>query len=251
MTAKVSLISYQGYEHGEVPAFLVLPDQPETKNGIVFLHSAVTNKTLFLDEAKDLASLGFASLLIDAPYARPGLENIRKGKKTPASEHQYTRHVLSDVRLGFDFLQEIVGVERFLYVGKNLGATLLGQLSAVEERLHAAVFVAGIPRLSYFWEGSSHPVARSFRDTMNAGDLRTFVEGTRDLDFVASSSCQFTKNWLFQFGKQDDWIPKSEVEFIKNRFQGSHTIRWYEDDHDMNTRAVARERAEWLVQAKI
>jgi dienelactone hydrolase len=245
----VQTLAYDGFK-GDVPAYLVKPEHGEAKDAIVYLHSAVTNKDLFLEEAQTMAQHGFVSLLIDAPFLRPGFEKIRSGRKTPGKEFAYVQHVLGDIKRGFDLLEQNFPIERFFYVGKNLGATVLGSLSAVEPRLFAAVFVAGIPRLSYFWEQSEHPVAGNFRASMDPQEFHVFVEGTRDLDFVSSVSCGFTKNWLFQFGKQDDWIPESEIELLKKPLHGYLNIRWYDDDHDMNSPAVAQDRVEWLIQSK-
>src|SRR5258708_28150767 len=69
-------ISYASPKGGRVPSYLVVPEGKGPFAAIIWGHwywenSPVRNRKEFLDEAVALAPAGVASLLTDAPVARP------------------------------------------------------------------------------------------------------------------------------------------------------------------------------------
>jgi len=74
---KIYDISYPSQLGGPVPAYLVVPPGKGPFAAVLYGHSAIPNSPVhnrlqFLEEATALAHAKAVSLLIDAPFARPG-----------------------------------------------------------------------------------------------------------------------------------------------------------------------------------
>jgi cephalosporin-C deacetylase-like acetyl esterase len=135
-------ISYASPKGGRVPAYLVLPPGKGPYAGILFGHwakegSPVRNRKEFLDEAVALAHAGAVSLLIDAPFARPGFHSEPEplNSQEPLTEQQQ----VIDLRRGVDLLcsRGEVDPARIAYVGHSFDAAVGGILAGVEHRVQA------------------------------------------------------------------------------------------------------------------
>ena len=83
----------------------------------------------FVEEAVTLARAGAVSLLLDAPFVRPGPDR----KPLFGPEHPATlQQTLVDLRRGVDLLQARPGgrAERLAFVGHSFGAHIGGTLRA-------------------------------------------------------------------------------------------------------------------------
>src|SRR5206468_6338745 len=98
------------------------------------MHWGLGERHAFLDEAKSLAKLGVASLLIDAPFVRRGNQ---------LSEAADLRQCVIDVRRGLDFLakRRRIDTTRIAFVGLSYGAHVGALLLAEEPRFRAFVLM--------------------------------------------------------------------------------------------------------------
>jgi hypothetical protein len=62
-------ISWTGLAQDRIKAFLVTPSGTGSVAGIVFVHPGPGDRSTFLGEARELAGMGAACLLIDAPWS--------------------------------------------------------------------------------------------------------------------------------------------------------------------------------------
>ena len=141
-------ISYASPKGGRVPAYLVLPPGQGPYAGTLLGHwakegSPVRNRKEFMDEAVALAHAGAVSLLIDAPFARPGFHSDPEplNSQEPLTEQQQ----VIDLRRGVDLLcsRREVDPARIAYVGHSFDAAVGGILAGVEHRVQAYVLMAG------------------------------------------------------------------------------------------------------------
>jgi dienelactone hydrolase len=121
---------------GRVPATLVIPRRGNPIAGVLFMHWGLGNRTAFLDEAIALAPAGVSSLLIDAPWMRPG------GSDEESRLEANRVQTVMDLRRGVDLLRQN-GAKNVGYVGLSFGASVGAMLSAVEPRIKGFVLAGG------------------------------------------------------------------------------------------------------------
>jgi dienelactone hydrolase len=239
------LIWFSGAGGARVPAFLIEPDRLP-RAAVVFQHAATGEADWALAEARALAADGFASLSIVAPFARPDPHRIVADWNDPASIRAGYMQSILDVRAGIEFLvRELsVGSRRIGYVGKNLGGALAGGVVARDERIAAAVTVASLPRMSWFWANADHPAATRRRARHGQANMSRAADLTAEFDLRAArrASC----DWLLQYGKKDEWTPAATVEREIAALPRA-VVRWYDDGHDLTLSKAAADRRNFLL----
>src|ERR1700733_13890113 len=100
-------VTYVSPKGGVVPAYLVVPKGKGKFAAVLWghwmmPHSPSANRKEFLEEAIALAPAGVVSLLIDAPYVRPGFkaDQVALGPQGPDIVLQQ----VIDLRRGLDFI---------------------------------------------------------------------------------------------------------------------------------------------------
>src|SRR5437764_15422602 len=98
----VRWLTYRSTLGGRVPAYLVEPRGRGPFPAVVFQHGLLGNRAQFLGEARHLERRGIESLLIDAPWARPGGRRILTGRPSDATT---LRQTILDERRAVDVLR--------------------------------------------------------------------------------------------------------------------------------------------------
>jgi cephalosporin-C deacetylase-like acetyl esterase len=130
-------VTYDSPKGGRVPAYLVLPASKGPFPAVVWGHwmdYKTSSREEFLDEALVLAHSGLASLLVDAPFVRPGFiaDDDVLTSQYPIAQQQ----MVIDVRRGVDYLlsRGDIDANRLAYVGHSFDAGVGGILAGVEPR---------------------------------------------------------------------------------------------------------------------
>jgi pimeloyl-ACP methyl ester carboxylesterase len=174
---------------------------------VFFQHGSDGSRVDFVPEALEVARLGAAALLIDAPQA----ESLRGS-------------VIGNVvawRRALDLLarREDVDPERVAFVGLSYGAAIGGLLAAAEPRIESFVLVSGPPRLR----------GHQMRDLAPARWVARSPHG----------------ELFFQAGRRDEVLAQVDLEDYFEAASEPKRIRWYDAGHVPGDRA-RQDRLRWI-----
>ena len=238
-------ITYASPKGGQVTAYLVTPKGKGPFAGILFMHWGQGDRTEFLSEAVAYAKAGAVSLMIDAPYNRPGFQGGDFFVQ-PEREHDMYIQLVVDLRRGFDLLLARADVDpkRLGYVGHSLGATWGGALAGVDHRATAFVLMGGLPSLTDFPEDDTYAqfILRRYSKEQVENYIRV-ISPINPEHFVWQA---VPGAILFQFAKHDRYISeRSAARYDKAASQPQESRRYF-TSHEFNDLEALRERAEWL-----
>jgi predicted esterase len=140
-------LTFRSILGGRVPAYLVEPRGSGPFAAVLFQHGRLGNRSQFLGEARALKRHDIASLLLDAPWARPGGRRILTGSGTDALT---LRQTVLDERRGLDLLADRPEIDprRLGVMGFSLGAVASAALLGVDHRIRCAVLASAGARLT-------------------------------------------------------------------------------------------------------
>lgn len=247
-------LSYASPRGGRVPAYLVLPAGKGPFAAILFGHwmmpgSPMKNRSEFLDEAVLLAHAGAASLLIDAPYVRPGFVGEKDELREAVQSSELARQQVIDFRRGLDLLtaRPDVDATRVAYVGHSFDAHVGGILAGVEKRIGTFVLMAGSFANEEYVFDPKNAEMRKVRQRIGDAKLRDYYRKYAwddPIHFVGHSAPAAV---FLQFGSQDKPITEKMARRYLKLFAAPKRIAFYEAGHALN--ALARsDRVAWLVK---
>ena len=252
--ATVIDLTYASPRGGRVPAYLVVPAKggKERFAAVLFGHwmmsgSPMKNRGEFLEEAVVLARAGAVSLLIDAPYVRPGFVGEKDEMRQAEQGSEVSRQQVMDMRRGVDLLvaREDVDPRRVAYVGHSFDAHVGAILAGVEKRINSFVLMAGAyADEEYVFDPEN---AEMVKLRQRVGDERIkqyFRQYAWDdpLHFIGRSAPAAV---FLQFGRQDKPISEGMARRDFARFAEPKKLAFYDAGHALNADA-RRERVEWL-----
>lgn len=230
-------VSYAAGPGRRAGGYLVLPPQPQSVAGIIYLHPAPGDRSTFLDEALACAERGAAALLIDAPWAQGEAWGSALGE--PEGDCREFVRIAIDLRRGIDLLlsRRIIDPGRIGFVGHSIGALFGGVLSGLEKRVKAYVLMAGTGR---FTDVIALNMPSFEKDTLER--YRQVMAAVNPIRFVGHAA---PAALMFQFGTRGEFFPR--YKFLEFAESGSmpKLIRWYDADHFLNEKAC-RDRIDWL-----
>jgi predicted esterase len=140
-------LTYRSVLGGRVPAYLVEPRGAGPFGAVVFQHGRLGNRSQFLGEARQLRRHDIASLLLDAPWARPDGRRILTGR---TSDELTLRQTVVDERRGLDLLADRPEIDprRLGVMGFSLGAVASAALVGVDHRIRCGVLASAGQRLA-------------------------------------------------------------------------------------------------------
>jgi predicted esterase len=143
----VRWLTFSSVLGGRVPAYLVEPRGDGPFPAVVFQHGRLGNRSQFLGEARQLRRHDIASLLLDAPWARPHGRRILTGH---SSDGLTLRQTVVDERRGLDLLADRPEIDprRLGVMGFSLGAVASAALLGVDHRVRCAVLASAGQRLA-------------------------------------------------------------------------------------------------------
>jgi cephalosporin-C deacetylase-like acetyl esterase len=202
------------------------------------------NRDEFLPEAETMAKNGIASILIDAPFARP--EPWRRNLGGSDDPAVFTQAVI-DLRRAVDLLisRSEIDSERIAFVGHSFGANMGGILAGVEKRIKYFVLMAGLGNQAEFMRNSQTPELVQLRKSLPAD---AFAGYTKSIEPFAAEN--YVKNsapadLFFQAATNDEGITRAESKSYYAAASNPKTIKFYEAKHALNADAE-RDRISWL-----
>ena len=240
---------FNGWNQQRVKALLAAPQRPGTFPGFVFAYPSSGDSDTFLADAIQFARNGFVCLMIKVPSKRPEPFTVKADYKKPKTVRANYLQWVGDIVRGYEYLAQMVNVqdERMAYIGRNLGAAIAAMVTTLEPRIKAAVFQAGVPRLSQFWRSADHWAVAKREREIGKDKLEKLANYIEDFDFLPALPNSHCPNWLFQFGLQDEWINKADIETIKEIAPAQSKFIVHEDNHRMESDKTASDLEAWLV----
>ena len=252
--ATVIDLTYASPRGGRVPAYLVVPEGRGPFAAVLFGHwmmsgSPMRNRREFLEEAVVLARAGAVSLLIDAPYVRPGFVLEKEEMREAAQSSEVARQQVVDFRRGLDLLlsRRDVDPKRVAYVGHSFGAHVGAILAGVDKRVGSFVLMANTyADEEYVFDPDNKGMVELRKRVGDEAVRKYFRDYAWDdpVYFVARSAPAAV---FLQYGRRDPQTPEKLGHRDFARFAEPKRLGFYDAGHELD--AVARrERAEWLAQ---
>jgi dienelactone hydrolase len=194
-------------------AELVLPKTAAKKAPlVVFVHWGLGDHNAFRDDAKTLSRLGVASLLVDAPFTRPGAKE---------DEDEDLRQCVREVRAELDRLtkRKDIDAARIGFVGLSYGAHVGALLVQAETRIRTYVLMGGL--------------ASNNDEKIAELDAERFVKQPHKAPI------------FFQFARKDEYIDYAQATRFVDAASPPKVAKWYEGGHQFNESA-RRDRFGWL-----
>ena len=252
--ATVIDLTYASPRGGRVPAYLVVPDGRGPFAAVLFGHwmmpgSPMRNRREFLEEAVVLARAGAVSLLIDAPYVRPGFVPEKDEARQPAQASEVARQQAVDFRRGLDVLlaRRDVDKRRVAYVGHSFDAHVGAILAGVEKRIGSFVLMAGgYANEDYVFDPENEKMVEMRKQYGDEALRKYFRDYAWDdpANFVGHSAPAAV---FLQYGRRDAPISEKMARRDSARFAEPKRVGFYDAGHELDA-AARRERVEWLAR---
>jgi pimeloyl-ACP methyl ester carboxylesterase len=220
-------------------AELFAPDTGEICAAILYVHwyepqSHDSNRSQFVEEAKQLARHGTTSLLVETMWSDPDFFL----KRTQAEDIQNSIEEVMNLRRAMDLLlaQERVEARRFALVGHDFGGMYGVLAGSLDQRPTHYVVMAATPRFPD-WYLYAPKLEGDARDA--------FIRQFSPFDPITHIPNLSPAPVLFQFGTDDPHVPKERAEEFFHAAQGPKKMCWYESGHGLNEQA-ALDRGYWL-----
>lgn len=228
---EIQRIKFESPAGGMAYGYLAMPvGEPLPGVGVLRAHGAPVDGTDEFIPMVMMACAGVVSLVIDAPYARPGAN--RMGEAILFNEDDRTEQVqlIRDMRRGLDLLAGL-GVERFGFGGLSYGAAMGGLLLGVEPRIEVAVLIVGDGGLvERFFDEEGEPVwPLSELEPDEIEMWRSAMLPVEPTRFIGDSAADI----LFMNGLHDQVIPPAEAQRYFDAAPPGSEMFWMDIDHDI------------------
>jgi cephalosporin-C deacetylase-like acetyl esterase len=238
----VRQISYEQLDGTRNAATLVMPaaNTPGPHPAILYLHwyeppKPSSNRTEFLAEAVELASLGTASLLVDTPWRAEGWFATRDSSR----DYEFSVQQAREVRRALDVLlsQAAIDPARVAIVGHDFGAMYGALAAAADPRVTHLVYMAGSGSMGGWF---------LFEPKREGSDREAFLSKLRPLDPTLALARFSPRPVLLQFGSKDRFVSNDDASAQADAVKGAKTVKTYEGaEHELTYTAV-RDRIAWL-----
>jgi dienelactone hydrolase len=220
-------------------AELFLPATGGQAAAILYLHwyeppSPDSNRSQFVQEAKEMARCGAACLMIETLWSDPDFFL----KRTQADDLQNSIEEVTNIRRAIDLLlsQPDVDAGRFALVGHDFGGMYGVLAGSLDRRPTHYVVMAATPRFPDWY---------LYSPRLEGQAREEFIRQFAPLDPITHIADLSPAQVLFQFGTDDPHVPKERGEEFYNAAKMSKEVRWYDAGHGLNAEA-ATDRIHWL-----
>ena len=220
-------------------AEMLRPEGDETLAAILYVHwyepeSRDSNRSQFVEEAKELAHAGAVCLLVETLWSDPDFFI----KRTQADDAQNSIEEVANLRRAMDYLLSQPGVDpaRFAYVGHDFGGMYGVLAGSLDQRPTHYVIMAATPRFPD-WYLYLPKLEREAREA--------FILQMSEIDPITHVSRLSPASIYFQFGTKDPHVPRERAEEFFAAADEPKALNWYESGHGLNEDA-ARDRKIWL-----
>jgi len=220
-------------------AELFQPVDRENLAAILYVHwyepqSHDSNRSQFVDEAKELARDGAVCLLVETLWSDPDFFI----KRTQADDMQNSMEEVVNLRRAMDLLLSQPGIdpERFAFVGHDFGGMYGVLAGSLDQRPKQYVIMAATPRFPDWY---------LYLPKLEGEAREAFIREMSDIDPIAHASKLSPAPIFFQFGTNDPHVPRERAEEFFAAAQEPKFMQWYEAGHGLNE-AATDDRKKWL-----
>lgn len=237
----IDILSFRGVEMqrikfesplgGMAYGYLAQPaGEPVDGVGVLRAHGIPVDGTDEFIPMSILACAGVTSIVVDAPYARPGANRMGDPLFFTPDDRDEQVQLIVDMRRAVDIL-ETLGVERFGFGGISYGAAVGGLVLGVEPRLETGVLILGNGGIveRFFNEDRTPrwPLSERTDD-----EIRAWVDAllpVEPIQFIGDSHAHI----LFMNGTKDDVVTPSSAERYHAAGPPGSEVVWMDIDHDI------------------
>jgi len=220
-------------------AELFRPEDDETLAVILYVHwyepeSVDSNRSQFVEEAKEMARGGAVCLLIETLWSDPDFFI----KRTQADDFQNSIEEVVNIRRAMDLLlsQPNIDPVRFAYVGHDFGGMYGVLAGSLDQRPKHYIIMAATSRFPDWY---------LYLPKLEGEARETFIRQMAEIDPIVHAPSLAPASVLFQFGMDDPHVPKERVEEFFAATRESKALKWYESGHGLNEVATS-DRKKWL-----
>jgi len=193
-----------------------------------------SNRSQFVDEAKEMARSGVVCLLIETLWS--DLDFFLK--RTQADDFQNSIEEVVNIRRAIDLLlsQPDVDPKRFAYVGHDFGGMYGVLAGSLDQRPTQYVIMAATPRFPDWY---------LYLPKLDDEAKGAFINQMSEVDPITHVAQLAPASVLFQFGTDDPHVPKERADEFFAAAHEPRKLMWYESGHGLNVKATD-ERKAWL-----
>lgn len=220
-------------------AELFSPQNSEPHAAILYLHwyepeSHDSNRSQFVEEAKEMARAGAVSLLVETMWSDPDFFL----KRTQADDIQNSIEEVVNTRRAMDLLlsQPQIDADRFALVGHDFGGMYGVLAGSLDLRPTHYVVMAATPRFTDWY---------LYGPRMEGEARDAFIRQFSELDPITHIPNLSPAPVFFQVGIDDPHVPKERAEeFFQSAIEPKE-MKWYGAGHELNEEATS-DRKIWL-----
>ena len=220
-------------------AEMIRPEGNDPLAAILYVHwyepeSHDSNRSQFMEEAKETARGGAVCLLIETLWSDPDFFL----KRMQEDDMQNSMQEVVNIRRAMDLLlsQPNVDAKRFAYVGHDFGGMYGVLAGSLDQRPGHYVVMAAAPRFPDWY---------LYLPKLEGTKRETFIDQMSGIDPIVHVPHLSPASVLFQCGTDDPHVPKERAEEFFASAKEPKEMKWYEAGHALNLQA-AEDRKAWL-----
>ena len=196
--------------------------------------SGNSNRSQFVEEARELASAGAVCLLIETLWSDPDFFM----KRTQSDDAQNSMEEVVNTRRAIDVLlsQPNVDSSRFAHVGHDFGGMYATLTGSIDQRPTHYVLMAATPRFSDWY---------LYAPRLEGDARETFIRQMSEIDPITHIQSLAPAPVFFQFGTNDSHVPRERAEEFFAAATEPKEMKWYDAGHALNPDAT-HDRKAWL-----
>jgi len=222
-------------------AELFRPETDGSLAAILYVHwyepeARDSNRSQFVEEAKEMAYGGAACLLIETLWS--DLDFFLK--RTQDDDAQNSIAEVINIRRAMDLLlsQPDVNPKRFAYVGHDFGGMYGVLAGSLDQRPTHYVVMAATPRFPDWY---------LYMPRLEGEAREAYIQQMSEIDPIAHVPILSPAPIFFQFGTDDPHVPRERAEQFFASAKEPKEMKWYEAGHGLNADATMDRKA-WLME---
>lgn len=222
-------------------AEMIRPESRDPLAAILYVHwyepeSHDSNRSQFVEEAKEMAKAGAACLLIETLWSDPDFFL----KRTQADDVQNSIEEVVNIRQAMDLLfsRSNANVKHFAYVGHDFGGMYGVLAGSLDQRPSHYVIMAATPRFPDWY---------LYLPKLEGEARETFIRQFSKFDPITQVGHLAPAPILFQFATDDPHVSRERAEEFFAAAKEPKDMKWYDAGHGLNEEST-RERKAWLVE---
>jgi dienelactone hydrolase len=193
-----------------------------------------SNRSQFVEEAKEMARAGAVCLLTETLWSDPDFFL----KRTQEEDVQNSIEEVVNTRRAMDLLlsQPNIDAKRFAYVGHDFGGMYGVLAGSLDRRPTHYVVMAATPRFPDWY---------LYSPKLEGEPREAFIHQMSDIDPITHVPNLSPAEIFFQFATDDPHVPKERAEEFFETAREPKEMKWYQAGHGLNQNATADRKA-WL-----